>query len=152
MSCSSSTLRRFSDTKARTAGGTGGGTIRGGHDYLQFPSQNISSARVQSLAPSRPDVVAQLHRHSRMTWVRTIAITLLALATPVVGAATADGPQGSRDTRLDLIRRAQVWTPVDTVSLNLLEGPQDPHGFAPAATVTCDYVRRTLSGHSPKFA
>lgn len=87
-----------------------------------------------------------------MTWVRTIAITLLALATPVVGAATADGPQGSRDTRFDLIRRAQVWAPVDTASLNLLEGPQDPHGFAPAATVTCDYVRRTLSGHSPKFA
>ena len=86
-----------------------------------------------------------------MTWVRTVTMALLAVGT----AATVAGqhrPKTPDQTRLDLIRRAQVWTPIDTASLDLLEGPRDPHGFAPAATVTCDYVRRTLSGSSPKFA
>jgi hypothetical protein len=36
--------------------------------------------------------------------------------------------------------------------MDLKRGPQGPGAFAPGARVTCDYVKRDLSGHSPKFA
>jgi hypothetical protein len=36
--------------------------------------------------------------------------------------------------------------------MDLQRGPQGPGSFAPYARVTCDYVKRDLSGASPKFA
>jgi hypothetical protein len=36
--------------------------------------------------------------------------------------------------------------------MDLKRGPQGPGAFAPGARITCDYVKRDLSGSSPKFA
>ncbi len=41
--------------------------------------------------------------------------------------------------RLDAIHRAQVWTPTDTPSLDLLVGPRREDAFALGETVTCDH-------------
>lgn len=58
----------------------------------------------------------------------------------------------STSERLEAIRRADVWTPVDTASLNLRTGPATKGGFAPDAWVDCDYkAKKNPSGHSPKF-
>ena len=54
--------------------------------------------------------------------------------------------------RKALLRRAQVWTPTDVASMNIVEGPRRKDGFKPGETVTCDYVEARLSGNTPKFA
>jgi hypothetical protein len=77
----------------------------------------------------------------------TTALLLVALALSV-NTLAAD----SRDRRAGLIARAQVWTPGDIASKNLLLGPQGPGAFAPLELVTCDYLSKKLDGNSPKFA
>lgn len=57
----------------------------------------------------------------------------------------------THQARLDLIRRAEVWAPIDTASLDITAGPDERDGFAPGATVTCDYVDKKMDGMSPKF-
>jgi hypothetical protein len=53
--------------------------------------------------------------------------------------------------RLQIIRRAQVWQPIDVESMDIKTGPT--HGaFPPGDTVTCDYVKEAFTGASPKFA
>jgi len=54
--------------------------------------------------------------------------------------------------RLEAIRRAQVWTPVDVAAMDLQAGPQGEKALAPDQPVTCAFVDRKLGGHSPKFA
>jgi hypothetical protein len=54
--------------------------------------------------------------------------------------------------RLDAIRRAQVWTPVDVPAMDLKAGPPGEGALAPDQPVTCDFVDRKLGGSSPKFA
>ena len=87
-----------------------------------------------------------------MEWLRTGILSLLVVASAGTTDRLADGARAPKDTRLDVIRRAQVWMPTDIPSLNLLKGPDDPRGFEPGATVTCDYVSRKLGGNTPKFA
>jgi hypothetical protein len=53
--------------------------------------------------------------------------------------------------RLDAIRRAQVWTPTDIPSLDLLVGPPREDAFALGETVTCDHHEKKLTGGTPKF-
>jgi len=84
----------------------------------------------------------------------------LASALLASGCATAHGKAGPRSplqsltpaARLDAIRRAQVWMPVDVAAMDVKAGPPGERAFAPEAPVTCDYVDRKLSGHSTKFA
>jgi len=54
--------------------------------------------------------------------------------------------------RLEAIRRAQVWMPVDVAAMDLKAGPQGEGALAPDRPVTCRFVDRKLGGHSPKFA
>src|SRR6185436_18603466 len=54
--------------------------------------------------------------------------------------------------RLDAIRRAQVWAPVDVAAMDVRAGPPGEEAFGPDQPVTCTYVDRKLGGHSPKFA
>ena len=84
-------------------------------------------------------------------WARTLAVAVLI---PVLaGAGKNRHPETKlKETRADLIARAQVWMPTDVPSMDLLRGPTSPDGFAPGATVACDYVKRPLDGNSPKFA
>jgi len=55
-------------------------------------------------------------------------------------------------TRLDFIRRAQLWMPTDVPTMDLRAGPQGPGALPPHAVVTCDYVKKKLPGTSRKFA
>ena len=57
----------------------------------------------------------------------------------------------SKEARLDLIRRAQVWAPTDIPSLDMKAGPQGEGAFAPGATLTCDKTGERGGGRSPKF-
>jgi len=65
-----------------------------------------------------------------------------------------DKPQEklTQKARVDLIRKAQVWTPTNVAAMDMLMGPQGHGAFAPNAMVTCDYVEARFSGASPKFA
>jgi hypothetical protein len=54
--------------------------------------------------------------------------------------------------RKALLRRAQVWTPTDVASMNIVKGPPRKDAVKPGETVTCDYVDVRLSGNTPKFA
>ena len=58
----------------------------------------------------------------------------------------------SRDDRSDAIARAAVWRPIDVAAADIRRGPADDRGFTPGETVTCDFVDKTFSGASPKFA
>jgi hypothetical protein len=68
------------------------------------------------------------------------------------GRATATAPARPADARDRAIARAQVWRPTNVAAMNIAAGPQGPGAFAFRATVSCNYVNRTLSGASPKFA
>jgi len=75
----------------------------------------------------------------------------LAVVTVVAGAAASPYADG-RSSRDAILRRAQVWLPIDTARADLAAGPTDVHGFDFGQTVPCRYVNRVLSGNSPKFA
>ena len=54
------------------------------------------------------------------------------------------------DVRLDAIRHAQVWRPVDVETLDIKAGPNGEGSFPPRAEVRCDYKEEKLTG-TPKF-
>lgn len=54
-------------------------------------------------------------------------------------------------TRLDAIRRAQVWEKTDIPSKDLKAGPTGHGAFKPEETVNCKYLKKEMSGNSPKF-
>jgi hypothetical protein len=70
-------------------------------------------------------------------WKATVALVLAVAVT--------------HQTRIDLIHRAEVWTPTDTAALDITAGPQADNGFLVGDTVTCDYVAKKMEGASPKF-
>jgi hypothetical protein len=57
----------------------------------------------------------------------------------------------TKEARLDVIRRARVWTPTDVRSRDLRAGPGGPGAFPPGALVECEYSEAKLKGSSPKF-
>jgi hypothetical protein len=54
-------------------------------------------------------------------------------------------------TRLNDIRHAQVWERTDIPSMDIRTGPVGPGAFAPGATVSCRYLKKEMTGNSPKF-
>jgi hypothetical protein len=72
---------------------------------------------------------------------------LLALAATTAFAADAVKPAA----RVDAIKRAQVWTPADIPSKDVLNGPERKDGFTPGETISCNFVGKRMTGHSPKF-
>lgn len=80
----------------------------------------------------------------RPCWVGTIVVV-------VVSAVTAQASE-PKTPRSDAIARATVWFPTDIAAKDLWRGPDDPDGFAPLQTVSCEYVNKVLSGNTPKFA
>ena len=81
------------------------------------------------------------------------ALTTTKIAGKETDAATnRDRTALTPATRLDFIRRAQIWMPTDVPAMNLRVGPQGPGAFAPGAVVTCDYVEKKMPGTSRKFA
>lgn len=57
----------------------------------------------------------------------------------------------ARTAREAAIARAQVWMPIDTASADIRGGPLDAGAIPFRATVECEYIDKTLTGHSPKF-
>jgi hypothetical protein len=83
----------------------------------------------------------------------------LLLAVPLAACAHAPKRQGpvpplerlTPAARAEAIARAQVWMSTEVATKDLLAGPPGEGSFAPFQTVTCDYVPRESTGHSPKF-
>jgi hypothetical protein len=83
--------------------------------------------------------------------MKPVIAALVAAGCALLGSA-ARADRVSRDARRDLLRRAQVWTPVDIAERDIRTGPSGPGEFALHATVRCDYIERDLHGRSPKFS
>src|SRR5690349_6525414 len=76
-------------------------------------------------------------------------MSIAAGAATLIGCLVA-GVDAASD-RDQILRRAQVWTPVETERVDLRRGPDGPGAFAPGDRVTCDFVEKELDGNSPKF-
>jgi hypothetical protein len=95
---------------------------------------------------------------------------IAALVVLIVGAGCASGRYGPSantrsspapraidrltvDERRTVLRRAHVWRPIDTRSLNILAGPRANDAFTHDQLVPCDYdyPDKPLTGMSPKF-
>jgi hypothetical protein len=57
----------------------------------------------------------------------------------------------TKEERLALIRRAQIWKPTDVPTMDLRIGPHGVDAFQPNQLVTCEYTPRELDGSSRKF-
>ncbi|HKY21384.1 MAG TPA: hypothetical protein VJM31_09210 [Vicinamibacterales bacterium] len=84
--------------------------------------------------------------------IRTIAITVAICCTAAIHAADKNPYNKlSKEKRIEAVRLAQVWAPIDTASLDLEAGPPMPGAFAPGETTTCDYFQKDSGGKTPKF-
>ena len=81
------------------------------------------------------------------------AFTIAALMTCCSsrGGLSVKKPEVSPRTRRDAIRRAQVWEPSDVAAKDLKEGPKGHGAFAAEETINCRYIKKAMSGNSPKF-
>ena len=90
------------------------------------------------------------------------ALAVLGLVSCMRAAGPPSGPVGpitaasaldevDQASRRGYIRRAQVWRPIDTASLDIVRGPEGPGALPFDAEVECDYVEGPLSGNTPKF-
>jgi len=79
----------------------------------------------------------------------SVSCTALAARRPTPPDA---GSRNDNAARAAVLARAQLWQPTAIRSMNVIAGPQRPGSFPPNAIVVCDYVDKTLSGRSPKFA
>jgi hypothetical protein len=87
----------------------------------------------------------------------TLALLLFASSFATAHGGRRAGPlppleRLTPQARLEAIRRAQLWLPVDVPALDLRAGPAGAGAFAPEEPVTCRFVDRRLSGTTPKFA
>jgi hypothetical protein len=86
----------------------------------------------------------------RITLGSTVPLAMLAAACATHGfKKSAD--HVSPKTRLEDIRRAQVWQATDVESMDLRTGPKASGAFTPGETVNCTHVEKANSGSSPKF-
>jgi hypothetical protein len=84
--------------------------------------------------------------------IRTLALTVAICCTMPLYAADKDPyEQLGEEKRMAAIRLAQVWSPVDTPSLDIKAGPPLSGAFAPDQTITCEYFDKDSGGKTPKF-
>ena len=87
-----------------------------------------------------------------MTVALAVVIAACEACGPHMGSASKKSiGHVSPGTRLNDIRHAQVWERTDVASMNIKTGPTGAGAFAPGATVTCRYIKKDMSGKSPKF-
>jgi hypothetical protein len=70
-------------------------------------------------------------------------------------ASTPSDPRphlAKNSPRAMVIARARVWQPMNVAAANMKTGPEAKNGFAFGEIVNCTYVKKALSGKSPKFA
>lgn len=95
-----------------------------------------------------------------MTTSRGFACAMLLTAAVLSGCASAGAHGASKASpdhvsaadRIRAIQHASVWAPTQVASMDIVNGPRAADGFAPNATVTCTYLKKAMSGKSPKFA
>jgi hypothetical protein len=84
------------------------------------------------------------------------AIACAPVRSGVVSIASTPGEPHPRaadgSARAKVIARSRVWMPTDVATLDIKAGPSDPTAFTFGQTVECTYVKKQLSGKSPKFA
>jgi hypothetical protein len=68
-----------------------------------------------------------------------------------VAAEAAPAFKLSPKARLAAIRRARVWAPAATASMDLKTGPTGDGAFTPFQLVTCRYRDKPMTGATPKF-
>jgi hypothetical protein len=81
------------------------------------------------------------------------AVSLFTLMTGCSGAVVnpiRPDVRVSATERAALLRRAQLWSPVNVAAVDLRSGAVDGT-LAPGTTLTCEYVDRKFGGHTPKF-
>lgn len=89
---------------------------------------------------------------SRSLCVVTVMLgwTFSSAACATIGIGSrADGPASERAR---LIADAQIWRSTDIRSADLKTGPRVKGAFPFRATVNCQYVDKSFSGNTPKFA
>ena len=83
--------------------------------------------------------------------IRVIALSVAICCTTALQAQKKEPYKNvDDDVRLNAIRTAQVWSPVDIGSMDMKAGPVNAEGFAPGAEVQCEYHEERLVG-TPKF-
>jgi hypothetical protein len=85
-----------------------------------------------------------------------MAALFAAVGSGCAHAPVSRGPRSpleslTKEARLDMIRRSQVWAPTDIPAMDLKAGPQGKGAFAPGQTVSCDKTDERGGGKSPKF-
>ncbi len=88
---------------------------------------------------------------------KVIALLFLAVLQGCAHEAPSSAPRPPLETltkpsRVEHIQRAQVWAPTNVEAMDLRTGPRGARAFAPEQAVVCDYVKKKLSGATPKFA
>jgi len=81
-----------------------------------------------------------------------VSVHLISTACVRGGADDSSSRRLKISERAEVIARAQVWKATNVSSKDIKTGPDGAGGFAPGATVTCDYVGERLGGSTPKFA
>src|SRR6185369_15293911 len=85
-------------------------------------------------------------------FIASLAVVAVLPSVQAVPEALAPGGALTEKTRLDAIRRAQVWTKTDVAAMDVKGGPAGPFAFRPGEHVTCDFVLRPRgSGSTLKF-
>jgi hypothetical protein len=91
-----------------------------------------------------------------MTLSAYLPLLTLVASAGIGACATLPSPFAATDPPADsrrvVVARAQLWNPIDVSTMNLKDGPQGKGAFPFRATVTCDYLDKSLGGQSPKFA
>jgi hypothetical protein len=87
-----------------------------------------------------------------MTQTHALAAVFALTLAAVASGAAAQKDAEQKDSRAELIARAQVWQRSPIGSKDLYRGPTGPGAFAPGDVVTCEYRDEELGGASPKFA
>lgn len=61
--------------------------------------------------------------------------------------------QVTEEERVELIREAEVWSPIDTAALDIRKGPPTRLGLAPGSELVCRFQlpKAKVSGVTPKF-
>lgn len=91
---------------------------------------------------------------SRERLLRTLTAAGAVLMLVTAGGCAVRTSRVSADDdarRREAITRAKVWAPTRVERMDLRAGPGGRRGFAPEATVDCEYVEADLGGNTPKF-
>jgi hypothetical protein len=82
---------------------------------------------------------------------RTLGFVVAFCCTIVLRAEDNPYEKVSESMRMDAIRRAEVWMPVNVSARNLKEGPRTKGAVRAGQTVTCQYFDKDSGGKTPKF-